>query len=221
MTGFPLSSVLGGVGLSIVAVVLLMALTFAVATAQRRHAVIDVAWGLGFVGIAVVVFLASAGEGDDGRRILVLVLVMVWSLRLAAFIGRRGRGGEEDPRYEDMLPVWAAGLFFEAVGDQQLASFRNDPSRRGTVLDTGLWRSTRHPDYFGDALVWTGLFLVAADSWPGVLTVLSPALMGWTLAAKTGKPLTEQRMSARPGYKEYIESTSGFFPRPPRAGRRI
>ena len=101
---------------------------------------------------------------------------------------------------------------FETVGDWQLTQFKADPARRGTVLNTGLWRYTRHPNYFGDAAVWAGLFLVAADSWPGVLTVLSPALMIWTLAGKTGKPLTEKAMSARPGYKEYVESTSGFLP---------
>lgn len=269
MTDFPLSAFLVGLLLSIAGVVVLMALTFAVATVQRRHSVIDVTWGLGFVVVAVITFLASAGEGDDGRRVLMLVLVAAWGLRLAGFIGWRARGGEEDPRYEEMLadppgsaavlalrkvylpqagvmlfvslPIqvamvstgtlgplawigaaaWAVGLFFEAVGDQQLASFKNDPARRGTVLDTGLWRYTRHPNYFGDAMVWTGLFIVAADSWPGVLTVLSPALMYWALANKTGKPLTEKRMSARPGYKEYIESTSGFFPLPPKAGRGI
>lgn len=70
---------------------------------------------------------------------------------------------------------WLIGFFFEAVGDWQLARFKADPSRRGMVLDTGLWRYTRHPNYFGDAAVWAGLFLIAADSWPGLLTVLSPA----------------------------------------------
>ena len=114
---------------------------------------------------------------------------------------------------------WAVGFVFETVGDWQLAQFKTDPSRRGTVLDTGLWRYTRHPNYFGDAAVWTGIFLVAADSWPGVLTVLSPALMIWLLAGKSGKPLTEKAMSARPGYKEYVESTSGFLPLPPRRPR--
>jgi steroid 5-alpha reductase family enzyme len=111
---------------------------------------------------------------------------------------------------------WLVGFFFEAVGDWQLARFKADPSRRETVLDTGLWRYTRHPNYFGDAAVWAGLFLITADSWPGLLTVLSPALMIWTLAGKTGKPLTEQAMSGRPGYREYVESTSGFIPWPPR-----
>jgi steroid 5-alpha reductase family enzyme len=87
------------------------------------------------------------------------------------------------------------------------------------VLNTGLWRYTRHPNYFGDAAVWTGLFLISADSWPGILTVLSPALMVWTLTAKTGKPLAEKAMSGRPGYQEYLESTSGFLPLPPRRRR--
>jgi steroid 5-alpha reductase family enzyme len=112
--------------------------------------------------------------------------------------------------------LWILGFVFETVGDWQLTQFKADPTRRGTVLNTGLWRYTRHPNYFGDAAVWTGLFLVAAESWPGVLTILSPALMIWTLAGKTGKPLTEKAMSARPGYEEYIESTSGFIPWPPR-----
>ncbi|XTR51935.1 DUF1295 domain-containing protein [Pseudarthrobacter sp. So.54] len=114
---------------------------------------------------------------------------------------------------------WAVGFVFETVGDWQLSAFKADSSRRGTVLNTGLWRYTRHPNYFGDAAVWAGIFLVAADSWPGLLTVLSPALMIWLLAGKSGKPLTEKVMSARPGYREYVESTSGFVPLPPRTHR--
>ncbi|MEB4615824.1 DUF1295 domain-containing protein [Leucobacter sp. M11] len=116
------------------------------------------------------------------------------------------------------LMVWLVGMFFEVVGDWQLAAFKRDPARRGTVLDTGVWRLTRHPNYFGDAAVWWGIFLVAADSWPGVLTILSPLLMTWALAARTGKPLTESRMLERPGYREYMARTSGFFPLPPQRG---
>ena len=112
--------------------------------------------------------------------------------------------------------AWLLGFVFETVGDWQLEQFKADPANKGTVLNTGLWRYTRHPNYFGDAAVWTGLFLVAADSWPGVLTVLSPAVMIWLLTSKSGKALTEKTMSKRPGYKEYVESTSGFIPWPPR-----
>lgn len=112
--------------------------------------------------------------------------------------------------------LWLTGFAFETVGDWQLQQFKRATSRRGTVPDTGLWRYTRHPKHFGHAAVWTGVFLIAADSWPGSLTLLSPALMVWTLAAKTGKPLTEKAMSGRPRYREYIEATSGLIPRPPK-----
>ena len=113
--------------------------------------------------------------------------------------------------------VWAVGLFFEAVGDQQMAAFKADPANRGTVMDRGLWRYTRHPNYFGDATVWVGLWLIAAESWIGVLTIGSPLLMAWFLFFKSGKPLLEKNLSSsRPGYAEYVERTSGWLPLPPK-----
>ena len=115
------------------------------------------------------------------------------------------------------VALWVIGLFFETVGDHQLQRFRDDPANRGKVLDTGLWRWTRHPNYFGDACVWWGLSLIAFDAWPGVLTVLSPVVMTWLLAKGTGKPLLEKGMaSTRPGYADYVRRTSGFVPFPPR-----
>jgi steroid 5-alpha reductase family enzyme len=85
------------------------------------------------------------------------------------------------------------------------------------VMDRGLWRYTRHPNYFGDATMWWGLYLIAAQQLPGALTILSPILMTYLLVAKTGKPLLEAGMAERrPGYRDYIERTSGFFPLPPR-----
>lgn len=122
--------------------------------------------------------------------------------------------------------VWAVGFFFETVGDYQLVRFTGDRANKGKVLDTGLWRYTRHPNYFGDACVWWGLYLIACGSWIGVATVLSPVVMTYFLAGKTGKPLLEAGMAERrPGYASYVERTSGFIPVPPsvlqrfRAGR--
>ncbi|MGH8879932.1 MAG: DUF1295 domain-containing protein [Stackebrandtia sp.] len=113
--------------------------------------------------------------------------------------------------------VWLLGFGFEAIGDAQLAAFRRDPARAGGVLDTGLWRYTRHPNYFGDACVWWGLYLMGSGSVAGALTVLSPVAMTYFLVAKTGKPLMERHMSdSRPGYAEYMRRTSGFLPLPPR-----
>jgi steroid 5-alpha reductase family enzyme len=114
------------------------------------------------------------------------------------------------------LLVWAVGMVFEVVGDAQLAAFKRDPANRGRVMDRGLWAWTRHPNYFGDAAVWWGLWLVAAEAWPGVLTVLSPAVMTYFLAFATGARLLESEMAKRPGYPEYMERTSVFLPRPPR-----
>ncbi len=114
------------------------------------------------------------------------------------------------------VALWALGLTFEAVGDRQLREFKADPANRGTVMDRGLWSWTRHPNYFGDASVWWGIFLVAASAWPGVLTVLSPLAMTYFLVYATGARLLEQHMAQRPGYAAYQQRTSYFLPRPPR-----
>jgi steroid 5-alpha reductase family enzyme len=116
--------------------------------------------------------------------------------------------------------VFAVGFFFETVGDWQLTRFRADPTSRGKVMDRGLWRYTRHPNYFGDACVWWGLYLIAAQQWQGALTILSTVLMTYTLANGTGKPLLEKGMAERrPGYAEYVRRTSGFIPWRPRPAR--
>ncbi|WP_018334547.1 DUF1295 domain-containing protein [Actinomycetospora chiangmaiensis] len=111
--------------------------------------------------------------------------------------------------------VWLVGFFFESVGDAQLARFKANPDNKGKVLDSGLWRYTRHPNYFGDFCVWWGIFLVAVGHPAGLVTVVGPALMSYLLIGVTGKELTEKGMSDRPGYAEYVERTSGFFPLPP------
>ncbi|MFE7129849.1 DUF1295 domain-containing protein [Streptomyces sp. NPDC057638] len=115
------------------------------------------------------------------------------------------------------LALWAAGLAFEAVGDHQLARFKADLTNRGRIMDQGLWAWTRHPNYFGDSLVWWGLYLLACTAWQPALAVLvSPFLMTLLLTVGSGKRLLEKRMSGRPGYAAYTARTSGFIPLPPR-----
>ncbi|MEA2737523.1 MAG: hypothetical protein QOH05_830, partial [Acetobacteraceae bacterium] len=82
--------------------------------------------------------------------------------------------------------LWVVGVFFESVGDSQMERFRGDPANKGKVIDCGLWRYTRHPNYFGDACVWCGSYLVAAESWPGVLTIPAPILMTLLLTKGSG-----------------------------------
>jgi steroid 5-alpha reductase family enzyme len=113
--------------------------------------------------------------------------------------------------------LWLIGFFFEAVGDWQLERFKADPAHRGALMDQGLWRYTRHPNYFGDACVWWGLFLLAADQWAGLATVLSPVVMTLFLTIGSGMRMTDRRMAeTRPAYAAYAARTSGFVPRPPR-----
>ncbi|MFG2836047.1 DUF1295 domain-containing protein [Streptomyces zaomyceticus] len=119
------------------------------------------------------------------------------------------------------LAVWATGLAFEAVGDHQLARFKADPANRGRIMDQGLWAWTRHPNYFGDSLVWWGLYLLAGTAWQPALAVLvSPVLMTLLLTVGSGKRLLEKHMAHRPGYAAYAARTSGFVPWPPRKTAR-
>ena len=269
---FPTQDFLLALPLTALAVALVLGITLVVALRVGKHAVVDVAWGLGFAVLAVVAHVIAVGfdEGDPARRLLITALTVVWGVRLATHIALRSRGHGEDPRYEALLDktsgnrtayavrkiyltqgavmffvslpvqvamfqpqglgadgfgvliwigvaVWAIGMFFETVGDLQLTRFRNDPSSKGQVLDTGLWRYTRHPNYFGDACVWWGLSLITFSAWPGILTILSPVFMTFLLAKGTGKPTLEKDMDKRrPGYTDYVRATSGFFPLPPR-----
>ncbi|MDX2294918.1 MULTISPECIES: DUF1295 domain-containing protein [Streptomyces] len=115
------------------------------------------------------------------------------------------------------LALWATGLAFETVGDHQLARFKADAANRGRIMDQGLWAWTRHPNYFGDSLVWWGLYLLACTAWqPALAVLLSPVLMTLLLTVGSGKRLLEKHMAHRPGYTAYAARTSGFLPLPPR-----
>jgi len=108
-----------------------------------------------------------------------------------------------------------AGIVFEAVGDQQLARFRADPGNRGRVMDRGLWRYTRHPNYFGEFCVWWGLFAIALPG--GAWSVVSPLVMSVLLLKVSGVALLENDIGERrPAYRDYVARTNAFFPGPRR-----
>jgi steroid 5-alpha reductase family enzyme len=115
--------------------------------------------------------------------------------------------------------LWSIGLFFEAVGDFQMARFQADPANAGRIMDRGLWRLTRHPNYFGDFCVWWGLYLIAANG-GAAWTMFSPLLMSFLLLKVSGVTLLEKTItSRRPEYVEYQQRTNAFFPGPPRKSR--
>lgn len=219
-----------GAGFVIIAWVTLA--TTAHATARGILAVaLTTLWGLRLTG-----YLAwrNIGKGEDARyaamraqhgakwpvRSLFIVfglqgaLMWIISLPVQAAVRDAGAGAV------GLLDLAGAavcllGVMFEGIGDLQLAFFKKDPSNRGKVMSRGLWRYTRHPNYFGDFLVWWGLFLVAAGG--GALwTVFSPALMSFLLLRVSGVTLLERSMRSRPGYEDYVRRTSAFFPWPPK-----
>jgi steroid 5-alpha reductase family enzyme len=151
-----------------------------------------------------------------------LQALLAWfvALPLAAVIGGAGTAVQSALTPLDALAVllWIVGMLFEVGGDRQLARFRKDPANAGQVLDTGFWRYTRHPNYFGEFCIWWAfyLFAVAAGGW---WTVLSPLLMTILLLRVSGVALLERTITdRRPGYAEYRERTNAFFPGPPRHG---
>ena len=116
--------------------------------------------------------------------------------------------------------VWAIGFFFEAVGDFQMARFKANPANKGKVMNTGVWRYTRHPNYFGDAAQWWAYYLAAAAASGGFWTILSPIIMTTLLVRVSGVALLEKSLKdTKPGYEEYVETTSAFIPWFPRKRR--
>lgn len=114
------------------------------------------------------------------------------------------------------IALWLVGMMFEVVGDTQLARFKADPANRGKVLTTGMWRYTRHPNYFGDFCIWWGLFLMALSA-GGWWSIAGPLLMSLLLLKVSGVALLERDIAERrPAYLAYIRRTNAFFPGPPR-----
>ena len=163
-------------------------------------------------------------------RVFALQGVILWVVSLpiqAAAANPASAGGEGEPCLiltSLGVTFWVVGVFFESVGDWQLARFKANPDHKGRVMDRGLWRLTRHPNYFGDFCVWWGHWLVclgvsemAATWW----TVLSPVIMSFFLIKVSGVALLEKAMKNRsPEYEDYIRRTSSFLPWPPRPGEQ-
>ena len=191
-------------------------------------------WGLRLGG-----YLAwrNAGRGEDpryaamrrhwGERFPLASLLSVfglqgalmWLVSLPIQVVHVSAGGPLGALDLAGLLLVALGLGFESVGDAQLARFRADPANRGRVMDRGLWRVTRHPNYFGDCCVWWGSYAIAAATPLGIWTFFSPALMTFLLLRVSGVALLERSIGKRrPAYADYAARTSAFIPWPPRRG---
>lgn len=191
------------------------------------------AWGLRLSGY---ILWRSRGKGEDYRyarwreqagdrfwwtsllQVFLLQGLLMWLISAPVLAAQSA----DEPGHLTLMDlagtaVWGIGFFFEAVGDWQLARFKADPANKGRVMWSGVWRYTRHPNYFGDATQWWGLYVVAAGASDGYWTLFSPLLMTVLLLRVSGVALLERaQLRTKPQYREYIESTSAFVPWFPR-----
>ncbi|BBU24558.1 DUF1295 domain-containing protein [Mycobacterium xenopi] len=222
-----------GVGFGAVAVVAAM---LGRGDASRRYLLVMLV-GLWALRLSWHVYRKTAGRGEDPRyadllrgatlgqvvrKVFVAQAFATWfvslPVQLSAVTGSTPRRLLAIPAIG--LVVWAVGVTVEAVADWQLRAFKSDPAHRGQVMDRGLWAWTRHPNYFGDACVWWGLWLITVTGWTALATLPSPLLMTYFLVYATGGRRTEKYMQGRPGFDEYKARTSFFVPWPPRSARR-
>ena len=171
-----------------------------------RYAAMRKAWGHGF-GMKSL------------TRVFLLQAVLMWVVSFPVQAAMRSATPATLGFFDWLgILVWAFGLFFETVGDLQLARFKKDPANADRVMDRGLWRFTRHPNYFGDACAWWGLWLIAFAVPGGFWSIVGPITMTVLLTSVSGVPMLERKIGERrPGYDEYARRTSAFLPRPPRA----
>ena len=193
-------------------------------------AILVTIWGL---RLALYIFSRNRGKGEDFRyvamrqaagprwwwqsyfQVFVLQGLLMWLISAPLLAAQSGMAAPLTILDGLGVVVWAIGFYFEAAGDWQLARFKADRANKGKVMDRGVWRYTRHPNYFGDAAQWWGFFLIALAA-GGWMTVLSPILMTFLLVRVSGKALLEKSLDGRPGYRAYVERTSGFIPWFPR-----
>ena len=199
----------------------------------RRVAVLA---GVGLWAIRLSAYLAwrGWGAGEDRRYramrarrsgfrwsslfvVFWLQATLAWAISLPLLVGMQG----DEPDAQRLLDAFGAALFvfglgFEVVGDWQMARFKAEPGSRERVCDRGLWRYTRHPNYFGEAVLWWGLWCLAGARAGALWTVVSPLLLTWLLLRVSGVRLLEaDLLNAKPAYRDYVARTSAFLPLPP------
>lgn len=231
---------------------------FFIGQIKNNNAVVDIAWGLGFVLVAWFTFIFSSYSLIN---IIITLLISLWGLRLGYYLFKRNWNKSEDYRYVNMrknwfkyprlqaylkvymlqmvlmfavsLPVifinntsninninlisylgvfvWIVGYFFEVLGDYQLRKFVSKQENKGKIMKSGLWKYTRHPNYFGEATMWWGIYILAF-SVKGYYTIISPLLITYLLLFVSGVPLLEKKYKNNLEFIEYAKETSVFIP---------
>jgi len=254
---------------ALIVIMIMMTTLWVISVIIKNVSIVDLFWGLGFVVTGWFYYFNT--EGLESRKLVLMLMVTVWGLRLSGYLTWRNVGKGEDFRYRQFrkdygekrywwisffqtfllqgmlmwlisvpllgaqynsgnshlsildfagIVLWLIGVTFETGGDLQLARFKADPSNKGKVLDSGFWKFSRHPNYFGDAAAWWGygLISIAAGSF---LPALGSLLMTALIIKVSGVALLEKSLvSDKPGYREYVERTSAFIPWFPKKRRQ-
>lgn len=235
-------------------------LLFFLAQYLHNNSIVDLAWGIGFVLVAITGYFIMPQKTTAST--IVLVLVTVWGGRLFLHLAKRNIGKPEDYRYVNMrkrwgdhfaklkaylnvfvlqgvlllvvsmpilfvmtsstdefywwnglgIVIWGVGFAFETIGDAQLTNFKKNGSNHGKLLTTGLWSVTRHPNYFGEALSWWGIFLITLNELRNSWGIIGPLTITLLLLFVSGVPLLEKKYKDRPDFIAYANKTPKFVP---------
>ena len=243
-------------------------IAFIIAQIKKNNGLADMAWGLGFVVVAVTSLIVN--NTFTIYQIVITALTLIWGLRLFFYIGLRNWSKPEDFRYVNMrkkwgkhvhlkayfivfmlqmsfllvvaspillssivdvslsttgwiilgfgILLWLIGFFFESVGDAQLKAFKKNPQNKGKVLTTGLWKYTRHPNYFGEAVMWWAIWIISMSTLSPLLLIgiIGPLFINYLLRYVSGVPLLEKRYKDNLEFQAYAKKTSIFIPLPPK-----
>ena len=235
---------------------------FVISLLIKRNDIADIAWGLGFVAIAIFLFITQTSTLPS---VIVYILTIIWGIRLAIHIGVRSKGKPEDFRYKKWrdewgkyfvlrsylqvyllqgffmwiisVPIivvamaqnqaispfilsgsiiWLIGFVFESIGDYQLMLFIKQRQNKSDIMQTGLWKYTRHPNYFGEVLVWWGFFIMVLPLQYGRWAIISPITISFLLLYVSGIPMLEAKYKHHQTFQDYKKRTSAFFPMLPK-----
>jgi steroid 5-alpha reductase family enzyme len=239
-------------------------LWFFISLWKKRNDVADIAWGLGYVVLALYLYFSFPASPVD---LVVYGLVAIWGIRLALHIGLRTRKKTEDFRYKQWreewgksflvrsylqvyilqagflliiatplfivsqnevstwswlsyggIILWMVGFCFQAVGDFQLSQFKKKPQNKGHIIQSGLWKYSRHPNYFGEICMWWGVFLIVLHLPYGWLGIISPLTITLLLVFVSGIPMLEKKYEGNPEFEAYKQKTSALIPWLPKKG---
>lgn len=186
-------------------------------------------WG---VRLALHIGIRSLGQKEDRRyrafrrrwgarywwgsffQVFLLQAVLCWVISLSVQAGQHAQTPIGFTWWTWVaVGVWMVGFLFQTAADWQLMRFKTDPNNRARVLDTGLWRFSRHPNYFGEAVMWWGVYLIVVENGSNLWTIVSPIVITFLLLRVSGVTMMEETVvERRPEYAAYQKKTNAFFP---------